>query len=269
LTDLAVRKNVSPTTQNVALQSALFLYREVLNMKIEGVDALRSKRPKRLPTVLSVVEVARLLTALEGQSRLIGQMLYGCGLRIGECVSLRCKDIDVDNRQLILRGAKGAKDRAVGLPKMLVDPLSRQIEATRKWHAIDVKAGCNRVDVPYQFAKKSPNAPGSLSWYWLFCSHVNSRHPTEGWLGRYHVDESNFGRSLSVAARRLGILKRVHPHCLRHSYATHSLNQGTDIRSLQTLMGHADIRTTMIYTHVEQAGVTSETSPLDRLPKIA
>lgn len=269
LTELATVRNVSPTSQNVALQAMLFVYRELLDTHITGVDALRAKRPKRLPTVLAPIEVAQLLGQLTGQSRLIGSLLYGCGLRIGECLSLRIKDVDLYQRQLIIRAGKGAKDRAVGLPRATVEPLRRQIEVVSKWHAADVKAGCNRVEMPYAYSRKSPAAAGSLGWYWLFCSHQLSRHPTENWYGRYHIDESNVGRSLSVAARRAGIVRRVNPHCLRHSYATHTLNGGTDIRTLQQLLGHADVRTTMIYTHVEACGVTAETSPLDRLPDVA
>ena len=267
LTQLATVRNVSPTSQNVAFQSVLFLFREILDRSVENVNALRAKRPQRIPTVLSVREVAQLMGGLSGQAKLIGQLLYGCGLRIGETLSLRVKDVDFDNRQITLRAAKGAKDRVVGMPRAVVKPLREQIERTRRFHAQDVGNGVNRVELPYRYAGKSPQAAGSLSWYWLFCSHKTSRHPVEGWTGRYHIDPSNFGRSLRQVARRCGILKDVHPHCLRHSYATHTLNQGTDIRSLQKLLGHADVRTTMIYTHVEAAGVTSETSPLDRLPE--
>lgn len=266
LTYLATRRNVSPTSQNVAFQSILFLYREIIGRQIRDVDALRAKRPQRIPTVLSVGQVSQLLQQLHGTNRLIAQLLYGCGMRIGEAVALRIKDLNTDSRQIVIRAAKGAKDRAVGMPRQLVDKLARQIDDVRRLHAADVANGCNRVELPYSFARKSPDASGSFAWYWLFPSHQLSRHPAEGWVGRYHVDASNFGRSLRIAARRCGIQQRITPHCLRHSYATHLLNQGTDIRSLQQLLGHADVRTTMIYTHVELAGVTAETSPLDRLP---
>ena len=155
----------------------------------------------------------------------------------------------------------------VTLPKRLRPGLLKQMEQAESIHREDVGAGTNRVEVPHRFAVKSPSAAGSLSWFWLFPSESLSRHPEEGWIGRYHIDKSNFGRSLRVAARSAGILKRCTPHCLRHSFATHSLNQGVDIRSLQKLLGHSDVRTTMIYPHVEDAGVTSELSPLDRLPE--
>lgn len=267
LTDLAIRANVSPTSQNVALQSVLFLFREVMRIDLKDIDALRSKRPKRLPTVLSVTEVSALLSSLTGVNRLIAQLLYGSGLRIGEAMSLRIKDIDIPQRQIILRGAKGAKDRSVPMAKRLIEALTRQIESAERWHKKDTEDGCCRVELPYSFARKSPKACSQFVWYWLFPSSQLSRHPEEGWLGRYHLDESNFGRSLRVAAVKAKIRKRVYPHCLRHSFATHSLNNGMDIRTLQQILGHADVRTTMIYTHVDTAGVSSEDSPLDRLPE--
>ncbi len=269
LTELATIRNVSPTSQNVAFQSVLFLFREVIGKQIENVDALRAKTPKRLPTVLSVAEVSQLLANLSGQNKLIAQLLYGCGLRIGETLALRVKDIDFGNRQIFIRSGKGAKDRVVGMPRLLPNALRRQIESVERLHAEDTANGCARVELPYSFGRKSPTAAAQLNWYWLFPSHKLSRHPDEGWLGRYHVDQSNVGRSLRIAAVKAKIRKRVNPHCLRHSYATHLLNQGTDLRSVQKLLGHADVRTTMIYTHVELAGITSETSPLDRLPDIA
>lgn len=269
LTDLAVRRHVSPTTQNLAFQAILFLYRELLAIKIEGVDALRSKRPQRLPTVLSRQEVAELLKHLRGQARTIAMLLYGCGMRIGEAISLRVKDVDFNNRQIILRGAKGAKDRVVQLPQAAVEPLRMQIAEAERWHALDVRDGLARVPLPNAFAAKSPQASSQIGWYWVFCSHVRSRDPIGGAIGRFHIDESNFGRSLSIAARRAGIRKRVTSHCLRHSYATHLLNAGVDIRSIQKLLGHTDVRTTMIYTHVESTGPASERSPLDALLRIA
>lgn len=266
LTELAVIKNVSPTTQNVAFQAILFLYREILGITIENVEALRARRPQRMPTVLSPDEVVRLLAQLDGKNRMIGQLLYGCGMRIGEVVSLRVKDVDFANRQIVIRGGKGAKDRVVCLPRTLRQTLKKHIVSVQQMHKKDAANEVNRVELPYALARKSPRAAFEFYWYWVFCSQKLSRHPVEGWLGRYHVDASNFGRTMAIAAKRAGIMKRVYPHCLRHSFATHSLNQGVDIRSLQKLLGHSDVRTTMIYTHVELAGVTSEPSPLDRLP---
>lgn len=265
LTELACVDNVSPTTQNVALQAVLFLYREILKIELKDIDALRAKRPKRLPTVLSKEEMQTLLGNLKGTNKLIASLLYGCGMRIGEAVSLRLKDLDFGQRQIMIRGAKGAKDRVVGMPQILIQPLKRQVESVRKLHADDSSQGCNRVELPYAFSRKSPQSAGDLAWYWLFPSRVLSRHPSQGWIGRYHVDQSNFGRELKKAGRRCGILKRVYPHALRHSFATHCLNQGMNIKALMQLLGHNDIKTTQIYTHVELVGVTAETSPLDRL----
>jgi integron integrase len=266
---LAVKRNVSPSTQNNALQAILFLYREVLKIDLVDIDALRAKRAKKLPVFLSVPEVSLLLDSLYGQSKLIAQLLYGCGMRIGEAVSLRVKDVDFGNRQIMILGAKGGKDRVVPLPRTTEQPLKDQIDRTRRLHEKDVADGCNRVELPYRGAQMAPSHAGSLAWYWVFCSQARSQHPEEKWWGRWRIDSSNFGRSLGIAARKAGILKHVHPHCLRHSFATHCLNAGMDIRSLQTLLGHGDLRQTMIYTHVEAAGVTSETSPLDRLPRTA
>ena len=269
LTHLAVVRHVSPTTQNVAFQAVLFLYREILAIKIEGVDALRAKRPQRIPTVLSRQEVAELLKHLTGQPKLIAMLLYGCGMRIGEAISLRVKDLDFGNEQIVIRAAKGAKDRVVQLPRCAEPLLREQVTATERWHSLDIKDGVARVPLPNAFAVKSPQAASQIGWYWVFCSHLRSRDPLMKQIGRWHVDESNFTRSLAIAARRAGITKRVTSHALRHSYATHMLNAGVDIRSIQSLLGHSSVKTTQIYTHVEAVGVASERSPLDLLLRIA
>lgn len=269
LTYLAVKRNVSPTTQNVAFQAVLFLFREVLGMKIENVNALRAKKPQRLPTVLSRQEIAELFKHLSGQSRLMAMLLYGCGMRIGEVVSLRVKDVDFANGMIVIRAAKGAKDRVVQLPKSAEEPLRLQISEAERWHAIDVADGVARVPLPYAFEQKSPQAASQLGWYWVFCSAYRSCDPETGRIGRYHVDESNFTRSLGIAARRAGIHKRVTSHTMRHSYATHLLNSGTDLRTIQKLLGHSSVVTTQIYTHVDACGPASERSPLDSLLRIA
>lgn len=269
LTHLAVNRCVASTTQNVAFQAILFLYREVLGRVIADVDSLRAKRPQRIPTVLSRDEVSRILGELRGPMRLVAMLCYGCGLRIGEAMSLRVKDVDFANRQIILRAAKGMKDRVVPIPRTAEQSLKQQIQAATEWHRVDSRDGAARVPLPNAFAAKSPAASGQLAWYWVFCSAVRSRDPVSGLMGRFHVDESTFSRSLSSAARKVGIVKRVTSHCLRHSFATHLLNGGTDIRSIQKLLGHSDVRTTMIYTHVDDAGPASERSPLDTLLRIA
>lgn len=265
LTWLANKRQISPTSQNVALQAVLFLYRELIGRELQNIDAVRAKRPQRIPTVLSRAEVLKLMAVLTGQSLLIAKLLYGCGMRIGEALSLRVQDIDFGNRQITIRRAKGAKDRVVQLPQVICDPLQRQVEVTAKWHAADMEAGCCRAPLPYAFARKSPAAERQLGWYYLFASHQLSKCPETGRLGRWHVDESNFTRSLRIAAVKAGIKKRVTSHCLRHSYATHMLNAGVDLRSIQKLLGHNDVRTTMIYTHVDLWGPASVSSPLDSL----
>lgn len=269
LTWLATVRNVAPTTQNVAFQAVLFLYREVLGIQIDGVDALRAKRPQRVPTVLSRQEVADFLKQLRSPTKLIAMLQYGCGLRIGEAISLRVKDVDFGNQTIVIRAAKGAKDRVVQLPAAAEPLLREQIAETERWHTIDANEGLARVALPYSFERKSPQAAGQLCWYWLFCSGVRSKCPETHRIGRHHVDESHVARTMSQAARRAGITKRFTTHCLRHSYATHMLNAGVDIRSIQKLLGHADVRTTMIYTHVDAGSPATERSPLDTLPKIA
>lgn len=196
-------------------------------------------------------------------------LLYGCGLRIGEAVSLRVKDVDFGNQMIVIRAAKGAKDRVVQLPSSAIESLRHQIAEAEFYHVKDVAEGVARVPLPYAFEKKSPQAASQLGWYWCFCSRLRSRCPETGRVGRYHVDESNFTRSLGIAARQAGITKRVTSHCLRHSYATHLLNSGTDIRSIQKLLGHSSVVTTQIYTHVDSSSPATERSPLDSLLRIA
>lgn len=265
LSYLANRRNVAASTQNQALSALLFLYRNVIGRDLHGIDAVRAKTPQRVPTVLSVQEVSSLLQQLRGRDRLLGQVLYGCGLRISEGVSLRIKDLDFHQSQITIQAAKGNKSRMVPMPRSLAAELRQQVERVRALHAADVKAGCNRVPLPYAYARKSPNAAGSFSWYWLFPSHNLSRNPDEGWIGRFHIDDGNFGRSLRIAGVRARIDRRVTPHTLRHSFATHLLNTGSPLTTIQKLLGHKDLTTTQVYLHVELAGATAETSPLDRL----
>jgi integron integrase len=265
LSDLANVKNVAPSTQNGALQAALYLFREVLKTPIEGVEAMRARRPQRLPVVLSVQEVRKILDGLSGRDLLIAKLLYGAGLRIGEAISLRLKDLDFDRKQIIVRSAKGAKDRAVQMPRCLIDDLRVQVAQVRWWHSKDTRNGCCRVEVPFAYAQKCPRAPYSLEWFWLFPSHKLSRHPDEKWVGRYHIDHSNFGRTMGIVAGKAGIMKQCTPHKLRHAFATHSHEAGMPLASLQKLFGHNDLRTTQIYLHCSIDGPTAESSPLDRL----
>ena len=265
LSDLANVKNVSPTTQNCALQAALYLFREVLKTPLEGVDAMRARRPQRLPVVLSVQDVRKILAGLSGRDLIIAKLLYGSGLRIGEAISLRLKDLDFDRKQITVRAAKGAKDRVVQMPRSLMDDLLAQVAAAKRLHAEDIRNNCCRVEVPFAYAQKCPRAPQSLEWFWLFQSHKLSRHPDEHWIGRYHVDHSNFGRTLGIVARKAGILKPCTPHKLRHAFASHAHEAGMPLAALQKLLGHQDLRVTQIYLHASTDGATGETSPLDRL----
>lgn len=272
LTHLATVRHVTQNTQNLALQAILFLRREVLGIHDQGIDALRAKRPQREPTYLSVPEISRLLAVFHerfpGERELIANLCYGCGLRIGEALSLRLKEIDFDSRQILIRGAKGFKDRVVPLPQRAEPMLQRQMTEATRWHRLDTEAGRCRVPLPGAFAAKCPRAERELGWFWLFPSPVRSRDPDSQREGRFHLDESTFSRALAIAANRAEILKRVTSHCLRHSFATHLLNAGVDIRTIQKLLGHTRLETTMIYTHVSACGPASETSPLDLLDQI-
>lgn len=264
-TYLANVRNLSGQSQNTALAAVLFLYKHCLKVQIENVDAVRAKTQPRLPRAISPDEVRALLDKLSGQARLVASLLYGCGMRIGECLDLRLKDIDIPQRQIAIMDGKGGKSRLLGMPATLTEPIARQIEIAENWYADDVARGCNRVELPAAYHRKSPQASGQLIWYWLFPSHVNSRHPTEGWIGRWHVHPSHIGRSIKIAAAKAGIRKKVSPHTLRHSYATHMVAAGHPLPKLQQLMGHAKIETTMGYVHIDPHGISATQSPLDNL----
>lgn len=265
LTHLAVRQHVSANTQNLALNAILFLHRHVLKIEVTGIDALRAKRPQYIPTVLSVDEVGRLFQQLSGRNRLIAGLGYGCGMRIGEIFELRVKDIDFGNNFIHIRQAKGGKDRIVQLPAALIPALREQIADTERFHAIDTAEGCARVPLPGALERKSPRSASDLGWWWVFCSAARSKDPETGRVGRWHLDPTTYTRELAAAGRRARILKPVKSHCLRHSYATHLMNARTPLRTIQELMGHADISTTQIYLHVEQDAPASVASPFDRL----
>ncbi len=276
LTMLAVKRMVAANTQNQALSALLFLYSKVLEKDIR-LDAVRAKRPERLPVVLTVDEVRRLLCAIpEGPSRLMAGLMYGAGMRLLEVCRLRLKDVDFDRKQLMVRDGKGEKDRMVPLPTKLDPHLRRQIESVRLQHAEDLEAGAGWVWLPYAFAAKDSTAGQSLLWQFVFPAATLSRDRRErevdgnlindGWqLRRHHVHESTVQKAVTQAARNAGLTKRASCHTLRHSFATHLLEAGKDIRTIQELLGHADVSTTMIYTHVSTLGATGVTSPLDLL----
>jgi integron integrase len=265
LSDLATRQRVSASTQNQALSALLFLYREVLSIKLPWMEnVVRAKGSRRLPVVLSKGEVALLLRNLSGRNWLMASLLYGSGLRLMECLRLRLKDVDIARNEITVREGKGAKDRRTVLPASLRDALLRQMEDTRVIHAADLEAGFGAVSLPFALARKYPGAPMELGWQYMFPASRRAIDPRDGKQKRHHLDDKVLQRAVSNAARMAGIKKPVTPHTLRHSFATHLLESGADIRTIQELMGHKDVATTQIYTHVLNRGPGGVISPLDR-----
>lgn len=266
LNHLARDRNVAAATQNQALSAFLFLYKDVLAQPLPWLDDLeRARRPQRLPTVLSGDEVRRLLGAMQGTKRLMVGLLYGAGLRLNECLKLRVKDIAFESRQIVVRDGKGAKDRVTMLPQSLIEPLKRQLAVAKALHDADVSTGCGEVELPHALARKYPRAPHQWGWKFVFPSHRLSADPRSGAVRRHHLYENYVTRGVKEAARTAGIHKPVSCHTLRHSFATHLLEAGYDIRTVQELLGHASVETTMIYTHVTNKGGRGVASPLDRV----
>jgi integron integrase len=265
LSHLATDDNVAASTQNVALAALLFLYREVLQIDlplIEGVE--RAKRPQRIPIVLTIEEVKRVLAQITGTPHLMASLLYGSGLRLMECVRLRVKDLDFDYRQIIVRDGKGEKDRRTILPSPLIEHLHRHLARVRLQHEEDVHQGHGRVYLPYALERKYPNAATDWVWQYVFPASKLSIDPRTGERRKHHASEDRLQKAVKEALRRAGIEKRASCHTLRHSFATHLLEDGYDIRTIQELLGHADISTTMIYTHVLNRGGRGVRSPLER-----
>jgi integron integrase len=270
LTHLAVEGRVAAATQNQAKAALLFLYREVLNIDLPWLDGIvRARMPVKLPTVLTEAEVAAILAELSGVSRLIGQLCYGAGLRIMEAVRLRVLDVDLQRRELLIRNGKGHKDRVTVLPAQVIAPLEQQIEVARRMHAADLDVGGGDVELPYALARKWPGAGRKWRWQYIFPTPHLSRDPRSGAIRRHHHAEQSFQRAMRQAVRDARIDKLATPHTLRHSFATHLLMAGYDIRTVQELLGHADVRTTMIYTHVLNRGGRGVRSPLDTVMPIA
>lgn len=264
LSDLARNGNVAASTQNQALSALLFLYREVLNVDLPWVENIvRAKRPARLPVVLSQQEVRALLAHVDGQVGLIIHLMYGSGLRLMESLRLRVKDIDFAYAQIVVRNGKGQKDRVTILPDALISPLIAHLEAIKERHRLATERGFAGVELPYALARKYPRAEVDWVWQYVFPADRASRDPRSGKLRRHHIHEGVVQRTVREAARRAGLLKPVTPHTLRHCFATHLLERGYDIRTVQELMGHADVRTTQIYTHVMKKGASAVKSPLD------
>lgn len=267
LAHLAVDKNVAASTQNQALSALLFLYRDVLNQPVPWVDVLWAKKPQRLPVVLTKEEVQAVIRHLSGESRLIVQLLYGGGLRVNECLRLRVKDVDFGQQHIMIRDGKGFKDRTTTLPQTAVSPLRQHLETVKKQHHDDLAVGYGRVSLPAALAQKYPNANTEWQWQYIFPSKTLSKDPQseDETLYRHHLHPSSVQKAVKLAAKKAKIPKHVTPHTFRHSFATHLLEAGYDIRTIQELLGHKDVKTTMIYTHVANRGVLGVRSPLDDL----
>jgi integron integrase len=267
LTWLAAERKVSASTQRQALAGVLFLYQKVLNMDIGWIDNIvRAKQPVRLPTVLTVEETRALLANTSGTPGLFLRLLYGTGLRIAEGQNLRVKDLDLRERRVTVRGGKGDKDRVVMLPASLVEPLRKLLEERRGWHQLDTISGHASVDLPHALARKYPHAGREWPWQYVFATPEHHTNPDTGERRRHHIFDWTIQRHMKQACRAAGITKPATPHTLRHCFATHLLQAGTDIRTIQELLGHNDVETTMIYTHVlgSHAG-RGVISPLDRI----
>lgn len=266
LTHLAVEGNVSASTQNQALAALLFLYREVLGVDLPWLNNLvRAKRPARLPTVLTRSEVQAVLAHMDGVYGLMARLLYGTGMRLMECVRLRVKDVDFERREIVIRDGKGAKDRVTMLPHSLITLLRDQLIQRRGLYEQDSAKGKAEVYLPDALARKYPNAPKDWGWQYIFPSGSYSNDPRGGRERRHHLDEKLLQRAMKKAVQATGLAKPATPHTLRHSFATHLIEGGYDIRTVQELLGHKDVSTTMIYTHVLNKGGRGVASPLDTL----
>jgi integron integrase len=264
LTYLATTKKVAASTQNQVLSALLFLYREVLDLPLDlTFQSVQARRPKHLPTVLSKAEVERVLRQMSGETLLMAQLLYGCGLRLMECLRLRVKDVDFEQHQIIVRDPKGMHDRTTMLPVTLELSLQAQLQATKHLHARDLVSGHGEVSLPYALAQKYPNAAKEWAWQFIFPSSNLSPDPNDGKMKRHHRHESVLQKAVRQAAIKAGIHKNIGPHTFRHCFATHLLEAGYDIRTVQELLGHKDVKTTMIYTHVLNRGPKAVRSPLD------
>jgi integron integrase len=266
LTHLAVERRVAAATQNQALNALVFLYRDVLGMDAPVLSQIvRARKPKRLPTVLTPDEVRSVLAQLDGVTWLVAALLYGSGLRLLECLTLRVKDLDFELREIRIRDGKGRRDRVTPLSTRLTPPLRSQLERARAIHAADLRAGFGAVVLPGALARKKPGAARDWSWQWVFPATSRYRDASEGTERRHHLHETAVQRAVRAAARSAGLAKPVTCHSLRHSFATHLLANGQDIRTVQELLGHQSVRTTMIYTHVLNRGGLGVRSPLDAI----
>jgi integron integrase len=266
LTHLANERDVSASTQNQAKSALLFLYKQVLDIDLPWLDEIvQAKRGTRLPVVLTSREVRDLLGATQGTMGLVMGLLYGTGMRLLECLRLRVKDVELTRREILIREGKGNKDRVTVLPENLVLPLQKHLVRVQTLHDADIAAGFGEVYLPDALAVKYPHAARQWGWQWVFPSPVRSVDPRSGVERRHHIYPASVQRAVREAARQVGIIKPCTPHVLRHSFATHLLQAGYDIRTVQELLGHSDVKTTMIYTHVLNRGGRGVVSPLDAL----
>ena len=266
LSHLATARHVSASTQNQALAALLFLYRDVYGQDLPWIDGItRAKRPKRLPLVLGTADTQALLAHCTGLPGLIVRLLYGTGMRVGEALRLRVGDIDINRGSIMVRQGKGGKDRTTCLPHSLVPALREQIAERERLHAVDLARGRADVELPVAIARKYPHAAQELPWQWLFATAGYQTCHRTGAYRRHHIDARTIQRTVKQAAAAAGITQAVHPHTLRHCFATHMLEAGTDIRTIQELLGHTDVATTQIYTHVMRRPGIGATSPLDRM----
>jgi len=265
LSYLATDEKVAASTQRQALNSIVFLYREVLDIELGEISPIRSKRQVKPPTVLTQKEIQDVLRRIDGTHQLMAQLLYGCGLRLMECIRLRVQDVDFGKGRVFVRGGKGGKDRTVVLPESLRDALAKHIDRVEGLHEKDIKEGFGEVYIPEALARKYPNACREIGWKYVFPSRNRSVDPRSKKTMRHHVQKSGLQKAVKTAVRAAGIRKRATCHTLRHSYATHLLENGVNIRMVQELMGHASVDTTEIYTHVMDKDIDSVPSPLDSL----
>ena len=264
LSHLAVERNVSASTQNVALAALLFLYRDVLKVKLERIEEVeRARTSRHLPVVFTRNEVKSILSNLSGVSYLAAALMYGSGLRLMECLRLRVKDLDFSYNQIIVRSGKGDKDRVTPMPALLKEPLRKHLLRTKLVHQRDLQDGFGSVYLPHALARKLPGAERDWAWQFVFCAMQRSLDPRTGSERRHHLHESVLQKAVVAAIRKAAPAKRGTCHSLRHSFATHLLEDGQDIRTIQELLGHNDVRTTMIYTHVLNRGGRGVKSPLD------
>lgn len=266
LTKLAVAEKVSASTQNQALAALLFFFRHVINNPVCKIgEVIRAKKAKRLPVVLSREEIRAIFSNLCDEKLLAAKLMYGTGMRLMECLCLRVQDIDLSRNEIIIRGGKGAKDRVTMFPESLKKQLQEHLSIVKRIHENDLSEGCGRVHIPNNLEQKYPNATAEWPWQWIFPQERRWLDPITGKQGRHHMDESLLQRAVHDAVLKSGLTKRASCHTFRHSFATHLIEDGYDIRTVQELLGHSDVKTTMIYTHVLNRGPSGVRSPIDRL----